>query len=406
MTDAAGTPTTNYLLVASYGTIAALWVASQYVLIPYALHLLLLVTCILYVACHGSLILLQDEHEEIKQEDGTTVSQKVERETLKQEDAYQFPLYGSASLFSLYLAFRFLDKDLVNLLIGVYFGVVGCVAVALTLAPFLAKLTDKLAPKLSEEIRFEQQILHPFFKKEPIEWTVALSIVEMLAFVLSACICGLYFREKAWYMNNVLGICFCIQGIERFSLGKYKIAAILLIGLFFYDIFWVFGSEVMVVVAKSLDGPIKLLLPRTLEVNEATGKLKDLSLLGLGDIVIPGFFLALMLRFDAHKHAATLADKTIVLEMHDSFPKFYFHSTLIAYVLGLGTTLFVMTYFNAAQPALLYLVPACLGSSMLCAVVRGEVKELFDYSEEEEEEENSSEGENKAEKADSTKKDE
>ena len=46
-----------------------------------------------------------------------------------------------------------------------------------------------------------------------------------------------------------------------------------------------------------------------------------------------------------------------------------------------------MIQFNAAQPALLYLVPACLGSSLLCAVVRGELKELFAYSEEEEEEE-------------------
>jgi minor histocompatibility antigen H13 len=30
---------------------------------------------------------------------------------------------------------------------------------------------------------------------------------------------------------------------------------------------------------------------------------------------------------------------------------------------------------------------ACLGSSLLCAVVRGELKQLFEYSEEEEEEE-------------------
>jgi minor histocompatibility antigen H13 len=46
-----------------------------------------------------------------------------------------------------------------------------------------------------------------------------------------------------------------------------------------------------------------------------------------------------------------------------------------------------MIAFQAAQPALLYLVPACLGSSLLCAAVRGEMKELFEYSEEEEEEE-------------------
>jgi minor histocompatibility antigen H13 len=89
------------------------------------------------------------------------------------------------------------------------------------------------------------------------------------------------------------------------------------------------------------------------------------------------------LRFDAHR--AKIG--TISVNIHQSFPKPYFHSALIAYVLGLITTLVVMIQFNAAQPALLYLVPACLGSSFLCATIRGEVKELLDYSEEEEEEE-------------------
>merc|ERR1712008_34384 len=177
--------------------------------------------------------------------------------------------------------------------------------------------------------------------------------------------------------NNILGICFCIKGVEKYSLGTYKIGAILLIGLFFYDIFWVFGTEVMVTVAKSLDGPIKILFPKSLVPNDA-GKL-ELSLLGLGDIVIPGFFLALLLRFDAYR-ASTC-------DVYAKFPKPYFHSGLVAYVFGLGLTLFVMHYFEAAQPALLYLVPACLGSSFLCAIVRGEVAVLMAYSEEEDESE-------------------
>jgi minor histocompatibility antigen H13 len=138
----------------------------------------------------------------------------------------------------------------------------------------------------------------------------------------------------------------------------------------------------MVTVAKNLDGPIKILFPRSLVPN-AAGKL-DLSLLGLGDIVIPGFFLALLLRFDAHNANVPYFPKT---NIHLPFPKPYFHSALFAYVLGLATTLFVMIQFNAAQPALLYLVPACLGSSLLCALVRGELKQLFEYSEEDEEEE-------------------
>jgi minor histocompatibility antigen H13 len=103
---------------------------------------------------------------------------------------------------------------------------------------------------------------------------------------------------------------------------------------------------------------------------------------GLGDIVIPGFFLALLLRFDAHRAQQPLKP----VDIHADFPKPYFTSALIAYFLGLATTLFVMFYFNAAQPALLYLVPACLGGSFLCALTRGEVKELLAYSEEVEEE--------------------
>jgi minor histocompatibility antigen H13 len=88
--------------------------------------------------------------------------------------------------------------------------------------------------------------------------------------------------------------------------------------------------------------------------------------------------LALLLRFDAHN--ANLS--YFPINVHASFPKPYFHSALIGYIAGMATTMFVMIKFNAAQPALLYLVPACLGSSFLTAIVRGEVKALLAYSEE------------------------
>ena len=45
------------------------------------------------------------------------------------------------------------------------------------------------------------------------------------------------------------------------------------------------------------------------------------------------------------------------------------------------------------QPALLYLVPACLGAPFVVALVSGEVSALFAYDEEEEEEEDDDEDE-------------
>ena len=134
---------------------------------------------------------------------------------------------------------------------------------------------------------------------------------------------------------------FCIQGIQNFSLGTFKIGMILLCGLFFYDIFWVFGTDVMVTVAKNLDGPIKILFPRSLLLNEA-GKMADMSLLGLGDIVIPGFFISLLLRFDAINARVPTAK----INIHSSFFKPYFISSMVGYVVGLATTLYVMLVFK------------------------------------------------------------
>merc|ERR1719231_33230 len=100
-------------------------------------------------------------------------------------------------------------------------------------------------------------------------------------------------------------------------------------------------------------------------------------MLGLGDIVIPGIFLALMLRFDASRG------------LEASTP--YFLCNLVAYELGLVTTVGIMHFFDAAQPALLYLVPACIGASLLTAAFRGELKALVNYSVEKAEAENKKE---------------
>lgn len=48
----------------------------------------------------------------------------------------------------------------------------------------------------------------------------------------------------------------------------------------------------------------------------------------------------------------------------------FFHACLVAYVAGLGATVAVMFYFKAAQPALFYLVPACLGAASVTAIWR------------------------------------
>ncbi len=50
---------------------------------------------------------------------------------------------------------------------------------------------------------------------------------------------------------------FAINGVELLNLNNVLTGCILLGGLFVYDIFWVFGTNVMVTVAKSFEAPIK-----------------------------------------------------------------------------------------------------------------------------------------------------
>lgn len=373
------------LLTISNVSIFLLWSLSQYILIPYVAHLLMLVTTILYTACHYSLILREEQalsRGEIDtsktQEERDNAAPPPASETLTSEDAMQFPLVGSCSLFGLYCAFKFFDKDTVNIILSAYFALMGCGAVTATLSPVLSVLGGPLTSvKFAKDIKINHKLPSFIGGDSPWDLSFNITLADLLAFLSSALFSAFYVQKKHWVMNNVLGISFCLKGIERFSLGTYKIGAILLVGLFFYDIFWVFGTDVMVTVAKSLDGPIKILFPRSLVPDEETGKI-ELSLLGLGDIVIPGFFLALLLRFDAHNAKVSY----FPTDVHASFPKPYFHSALFGYVLGMGATMFVMIKFEAAQPALLYLVPACLGSSFLTAVTRGEVKQMLAYSEE------------------------
>lgn len=85
----------------------------------------------------------------------------------------------------------------------------------------------------------------------------------------------------------------------------------------------------MVKVATSLDVPIKLLWPKSLVFAGERG----FTMLGLGDVVVPGVFIALALRYDHHRAGAPASMR---------FGKAYFYATLAAYVAGLVTTMSVM----------------------------------------------------------------
>lgn len=299
-----------------------------------------------------------------------TETPKEEIQSMKQKDALMFPIYGSIILGGLYLIINNINKDYINILFRFYFTFLGACSIG-------SLINEKICEKNFFK-KYTEKILFTIPKIPLInESEINVNKLDIMTFFIGFIIGLFYFFIENWSLNNILGIAFCVFGIENMLLGEYKIGLILLSLLFFYDIFWVFFTPVMVTVAKNIKGPIKLMFPKILNPNEN----KDFNMIGLGDIVIPGVYVALMLRIDLYlyKKKNNNSCKGIVFLSKDFK---YFVATFVGYVLGIISTLIVMYVFNHAQPALLYLVPGTLIPSTLMAVLCGEFKELWGYNEE------------------------
>jgi len=301
-------------------------------------------------------------YEEMKKQ-GEKTGEKPE--TMTQKDAMMFPIIASCALCGLYFFFKVFSKEYINLLLSGYFFVLGVFALAHMAGPRMSRIFAPFVPL--EHFRFVFTRGSGVVENEEI-FKYEFTTHDLITLTLSTIIGVWYLLKKHWIANNLFGLAFAVNGVELLHLNNVMTGVILLAGLFIYDIFWVFGTDVMVTVAKSFEAPIKLVFPQDL-LEHGLGA-TNMAMLGLGDIVIPGIFIALLLRYDQ-----SLKRKS----------NFYFLVTFIAYFLGLLTTIGVMHVFKHAQPALLYLVPACLGTPLFFALVRGDISSMFQYADHPEE---------------------
>ncbi|GAA5856807.1 hypothetical protein JCM8547_008853 [Rhodosporidiobolus lusitaniae] len=313
---------------------------------------------------------LRGEKRTKQQEEEDEEDEVIDRMT--REDAYLFPLIGSAVLFSLFLAFKYLPKEWVNRILGGYMAVMAVAG--------LARSGTKAVRWVVGENRWGKLDKYKISltKNGAPEGHYTFTSLHLYALPLAAVLSGAQMWTRNWILSNIAALSFAFNAVSLLYLDSFVTGALLLSGLFSYDIWWVFGSkavfgkgaDVMVSVATSFEAPIKLLAPKDIR------KAVDFSLLGLGDIVLPGIFIALARRFDYH---LALSRSTTPITPSSRYPKPYFTTCFVAYIAGLVTTMVVMHYFRAAQPALLYLSPACILSVAAVAAVKGEWKALWAY---------------------------
>ena len=228
-----------------------------------------------------------------------------------------------------------------------------------------------------------------------------------------------------WITQDVLGMCMCVTFLGLIQLNSIKVASVLLIVAFFYDIFFVFitpyifkGRSVMIEVATS-GGPPKAdaiwcekypsdsdckggdPMPMLFSVPRLFDYQRGSSMLGLGDIVLPGLLLSFAARLDAArlvcalysatKRSDTSAGGNVMFEQEGGLPPpmsawyallfggygYYFVPLMISYAIGLFMANAAVYLMEMGQPALLYLVPCTLGTMAYKGWKRNELMSLW-----------------------------
>ncbi|XVF10583.1 hypothetical protein REPUB_Repub07fG0195000 [Reevesia pubescens] len=211
----------------------------------------------------------------------------------------------------------------------------------------------------------ESYIKVPFFG--------ALSYLTLAVspFCIAFAVVWAVYRNKsfAWIGQDILGIALIVTVLQIVHVPNLKVGTVLLSCAFLYDIFWVFVSKklfhesVMIVVARG-DKSGEDGIPMLLKIPRMFDPWGGYSIIGFGDILLPGLLIAFSLRYD------WLANKTLRAG--------YFLWAMIAYGLGLLVTYVALNLMDGhGQPALLYIVPFTLGTFLTLGRKRGDLRFLW-----------------------------
>ncbi|KAH9775483.1 Signal peptide peptidase-like 2 [Citrus sinensis] len=207
------------------------------------------------------------------------------------------------------------------------------------------------------------------FIKVPFFGAVSHLTLAVTPFCIAFAVVWAIYRKVsfAWIGQDILLL-------DRMDLANSRwfvdqVGTVLLSCAFMYDIFWVFVSKklfhesVMIVVARG-DKSGEDGIPMLLKIPRMFDPWGGYSIIGFGDILLPGLIIAFSLRYD------WLANKSLQAG--------YFLWAMLAYGLGLLITYVALNLMDGhGQPALLYIVPFTLGTFLALGKKRGDLRVLW-----------------------------
>ncbi|KAK1156533.1 signal peptide peptidase-like 3 isoform X1 [Acipenser oxyrinchus oxyrinchus] len=300
-------------------------------------------------------------------------------QTIDSTQALFLPIGASVSLLVMFFFF-----DSVQVVFTICTAVLATIAFAFLLLPMCQYLTRPCSPQ----------------NKISFGCCGRFTAAELLSFSLSVMLVLIWVLTGHWLLMDALAMGLCVAMIAFVRLPSLKVSCLLLSGLLIYDVFWVFfsayifSSNVMVKVAtQPADNPLDVLsrklhlgpnvgrdvprlsLPGKLVFPSSSGS--HFSMLGIGDIVMPGLLLCFVLRYDNYKKQANGEVPGTPNTPGRMNKVSYFHCTLIGYFVGLLTATVASRIHRAAQPALLYLVPFTLLPLLTMAYLKGDLRRMW-----------------------------
>lgn len=285
-------------------------------------------------------------------------------ERVTRENALYAPIGASVAIGALYALLRF-DLFDPTTLYAAAVSLFGALCVSDVAVPILRVSAGPYSTALAET---EVEVPRPLAERlSVLENENALPLDGLLALGLGVLLTTIYWSPLAmtqkFVVSNVIAWSLAMVSLGSISLGSFQTASILLAGLFCYDVFWVFGTDVMMTVATKVEAPVKFLYP----AGPGSTSAYPFSVLGLGDVVVPGLFVRFLAKADEKLRPERMS---------------YFVTGTAAYAVGLAVCFAVNEITKSGQPALLYLDPACVGTALLTAAANGQTEELWAFEDE------------------------
>jgi len=272
------------------------------------------------------------------------------RQEIGLRESMLLPLGAATTLVAVYLFVTFFkDLDL-SAVVNVYFFVLSAAALFGAAAPPLRRVFGSggggsdgegdvhLNRNLGVEVSLPKGLFLDEEGESVTKATLRASDAAALILALAVATADALTHHQNFTLSNACAAAVAADVLQLLGLRSFRAAGLLLGGLALYDVLAVFasgaltpdGESLMSTVALAASGPTRLLFPRSAAdlASAASASPFPFSLLGLGDVAIPGLLACLALKYDASRsvdmnaraRAAALAIDGALAELSISNP--------------------------------------------------------------------------------------